>query len=169
LISAALACGALSACAGLPFFGKRSTPAAAPLSSNWQATMRRTGCYGRCPSYTVSVTGDGKVSFTGERFVATSGEQAGAALPEALERLQEKIQSPQVAAIGNSYVAGEAACGVWATDFPTITLDFSVDGRERHVRHYLGCEKAPQALRDLETMIDAAADVHRWTQGVSAQ
>lgn len=164
-----LLCLALGACSGFPFFGRKSGQETGPLSSNWQATMHRTGCYGRCPSYTVTVTGDGNVRFNGERYVAAAGEQTGSAPAEPLQRLQEKIQSQQVAAIGNSYVAGEPTCGVWATDFPTITLDFSVDGHDRHVRHYLGCEKAPQALRDLETMIDAAADVRRWTQGSAAQ
>ena len=38
-----------------------------------RVTIRRTPCYGHCPVYELSVSGDGEVEYSGEWFVAREG------------------------------------------------------------------------------------------------
>ena len=49
---------------------KKKKPVASQISS---VTMRRTACYGRCPDYSVKISSDGGVVYTGMRFVEDSG------------------------------------------------------------------------------------------------
>src|SRR5947209_8490280 len=45
-------------------------PGAAPV-----ATLERTGCYGECPVYRLTVSSDGSVVYVGTRWVKTLGKK----------------------------------------------------------------------------------------------
>src|SRR5688572_6950095 len=49
--------------------------APAPAASD-QISMTRGPCFGACPMYTVTVWGDGRVQFVGERFVEETGDHS---------------------------------------------------------------------------------------------
>ena len=44
-----------------------------PINDSDYVTLRRTACYGTCPVYEVQIFANGKVVYTGERFVANVG------------------------------------------------------------------------------------------------
>lgn len=125
--------------------------------------MRRSGCYGKCPSYTVQLAADGAVVFSGERYVAATGTHTGQAGDAGMKALRDLLDAPEIAALHGDYTpsAGKR-CGTWATDFPTVSIDIVSAGAERSIRHYLGCEAAPPALQRLEKAIDDTAGVGQW-------
>lgn len=128
--------------------------------------MRRSGCYGRCPSYTVEIDDTGRVRFEGERFTAATGVQHGQARPAALEALHRLLREPAVAALSGAYTPGDPKrCGVWATDFASVAIELRIDGRSRRIEHYLGCQSAPAALVQLEQAIDTAGGTEQWIEG----
>src|SRR3954470_9412482 len=80
------ACALLVSLASLPACGKKkapgdttsidqphppdSVPGATPI-----ATLERTGCYGECPVYRLTVNSDGSVVYVGTRWVKVLGRQ----------------------------------------------------------------------------------------------
>jgi len=60
---------ALSALALLPHKHRKQQSSSEIIS----VSMRRTGCYGRCPDYTIKIDKEGIVTYTGNRFVTDSG------------------------------------------------------------------------------------------------
>lgn len=149
--------------------GDTASSARASLASGgttFEVRMRRSGCYGRCPSYTVSINGDGVVEFTGERFTAATGVQRGQAPAAALQGLRALLAEPAVAALSGAYTPGDPKrCGVWATDFASVAIELRIDGRSRRIEHYLGCQSAPAALVQLEQAIDTAGGTEQWIEG----
>ena len=61
-----------SAPAATPGVISNSAPAAKPTHEEL-ATIDRTGCFGWCPIYKLTVFRDGTVEYSGERFVKTTG------------------------------------------------------------------------------------------------
>jgi hypothetical protein len=59
-------------------------------------TLQRTVCFGFCPAYTVRITGEGEVTYIGERFVNAVGERH-ATIPRAdVERLLHRFEMPSI-------------------------------------------------------------------------
>ena len=159
----------LAACAGAP-----ANPPAAPASEllgtsrsapadGFELRMRRSGCFGSCPSYEVVIHADGRVDYFGSAHVAAGGARQGQADGEALARLRRRLDD--AALPWGDYVRGTPGCGAWATDMPGATIDAWVDGRWRSIRHDFGCSAAPAELKALEQDIDAAALSEQWVSG----
>jgi hypothetical protein len=55
-----------------------------------EITLRRTVCYGFCPDYTVSISGDGQVRYEGRAFVNVVGQRTASIPPEDVARLLER-------------------------------------------------------------------------------
>ena len=130
--------------------------------------LRRSGCYGKCPSYAVTIRDDGAVEFKGERFVAAAGTQHGLVPAPKMAALRNALRDPSFSALADDYTPAGPACGLWSTDAATVTMEFMLDGRHRTITHYLGCEGAPVLLRGIEKLIDDSAGVEHWISGASA-
>lgn len=66
-----------------------SAPAGKPGRDITAMTMRRSGCFGRCPIYQVQLFSDGRVRYIGERFTENLGtfeKNVGAANVQAILR-----------------------------------------------------------------------------------
>jgi len=143
-----------------------------PASSGpaFDVTMHRSGCFGRCPSYSVTILADGAVAFSGERFVGATGPQKGQADPSKLKALQALLADPAFANLSGEYTpANPKNCGRWATDAASVSITIGSAPFPRTISHYLGCEGAPAGLRVLEKAIDDAAAVSRWINSESSQ
>ena len=148
----------LAACSATPESGATPAPAASD-----QLSMTRGPCFGACPMYAVTVYGDGRVEFVGDRFVEKTGSHSAVADPVRVAELFAYAESigffdmPQ-----NITPANEPACGMSHTDDSSAEITLVWGDRDRTVSHYHGCSKAPEALRSLERRIDEVAGTARW-------
>jgi hypothetical protein len=119
-----------------------------------QYRMQRGPCFGICPSY------DLVLKNTGAYQLSSKGRAAGAAVRQGqldaaqMERIRAAARALSSLEPSLLITPGQAACGDWATDQPTVELELLVAGQKRHIKHYLGCTNAPAALRSLESLLE---------------
>lgn len=133
-------------------------------AGDFQLSLRRGPCFGRCPQYSLRLDGRGRVEFSGERHVAAPGEHRGRADAAALAELIATLRGPELARLKDIYRPGQSGCGTMATDMPSVQLDWTLDGRSRQIEFYQGCSGAPAALRQLPALVDEVAGSRRWVE-----
>jgi hypothetical protein len=146
------ACGAPSrpAAAPAPLHNATAAPSArAP--GDVVARLERSGCYGECAVYSVTIFGDGSVRYDGSDFVAVKGPREGRADAGAVERLRD-------AAVHAGFVHMQDFTSEDCTDLPGATI--TIDGHTVH--HYTGDAHAPDSLAALELLVDTAAGDAVW-------
>ena len=130
------------------------TPAIRP-DSKVTIALRRTVCYGRCPSYRVSIGTDGIV-FDGDAFVAAVGRHTGTVDPHAVRELAMKFVAADFYSMNDEYRAR-------VTDNPTYILSISIDGHKKQVLDYVGSWVGmPEVITELEDEVDSFAHTERW-------
>jgi ankyrin repeat protein len=122
--------------------------------------LKRTSCYGSCPSYVVAIAGDGTVHFSGGTVgVRIPGEHVAHVAPGAVRELVLEFRKADFFTAKNEYR------GNW-TDNPTQILTLAVAGRTKTVVDYVGTDAGlPLAIRNLEGEIDEVAGTARWVKG----
>jgi hypothetical protein len=121
--------------------------------------LSRTVCFGRCPAYSVTIQGDGKIHFNGESFVAIPGKHDAQISPEAVSALVRRFEKARFFEAGDKYVAT-------VTDNPTYTLTLTVGGKTKSVTDYVGEQVGmPLVITDLENAVDEVAGTERWIKG----
>ena len=148
----------LASCAG----GRSEAGRPAPTAAD-RIELARGPCFGACPIYSLTVWGDGRVRFVGERFVEETGERT-----RTIDPLQAVALFAHADSIGffampaDITPANEAACGGAWTDMPSAQVTVRWADRDHAVNDYHGCPKAPASLRAFEQRIDAVAGVADW-------
>ena len=129
--------------------------------SQIKVSLQRTACYGSCPAYTVTVSGQGVV-YEGDRFNAVGGTHHAPPLEQgALRALAQRMLDAGWFGMEDKYRAN------W-TDNPTQTVILTVDGQTKKVIDYVGIEAGmPDAVRDIEYEIDRIAGSGRWVRAES--
>jgi len=145
-----------------PVVPKRSAPVLAGGASDFEVQLQRQGCFGRCPSYRLSLSADGQVRFFGERHVGSLGEHQGQVALETVAALRAALQREPYAALNGRYTPDDPRCGPAATDMASVSIAIRETGVSRHIEHYLGCSQAPASLRALAQAIDEAGGSARW-------
>lgn len=125
-------------------------------------SMERLPCFGTCPVYTVTITGDGLVTFNGQSHVQTVGEATARIEPAAVAALVAELEKGGFFSFADSYTLDSPACGAYHTDAPRANTTVRTAARSRTVQHDFGCNGAPAALRRLEEAIDRTAGTSRW-------
>ncbi len=121
--------------------------------------LSRTQCFGRCAAYSVTIRGDGRVHFSGERYVLNPGDHDAQISPAAVRELVSEFEKAKFFAAGDKYIAK-------VTDNPTYTLTLTVGGKTKTVTDYVGIEVGlPLAISDLENAVDDTAGTQRWIKG----
>ena len=139
---------ALGACVG-------AAPAQTP-EGPVEIRLNRTPCFGYCPDYTVTISGDGAVHYVGRRFVNVTGEQHAQISPAEVQALLARFD-----AIGFDDLQSEYRAEV--TDLPTTTITLTRNGRTKSVLDYGGPGAGmPRAVRELQAEIDRVAGTSRW-------
>jgi len=138
---------ALNACA---------TDAALPDAGPATITLTRTVCFGFCPAYTVVITSDGHVTYTGRNFVNVTGEQHATISQEAVQGLLRRFDAAHFDSLNDAYRAN-------VTDLPTYTIVIERNGGRKTVLDYGGLSAGmPQAVRELQDEIDRVAGTSHW-------
>lgn len=125
-------------------------------------SLERTPCFGTCPAYRLVIYEDGTVVFMGYRFVAETGIHVGQIGAEAVTALVEKIVAAGYFGWDDAYLDQRV------TDLPTVYISVLGEADRKQIAHYLGDSGAPEALAEVEAMIDSAVNVSQWVAGVEA-
>jgi hypothetical protein len=121
-----------------------------------EITLRRTVCYGFCPAYTVTITGDGAVRYVGERFVNVVGPASATIPREDVAALLARFDEIGFDQLDDEYRG-------MMTDLPTTTITLVRNGRRKSLVDYGGTSVGmPRAVRDLQAEIDRVAGTAQW-------
>lgn len=132
-------------------------PALRP-SSKIMITLQRTGCFGSCPSYIVTVSTDGIV-FDGRGYVVASGKHTDKVDVEVVRNLAKDFSAADFYSMDSSYRAS-------VTDNPTYILSIAIDGHTKEVEDYVGSWVGmPAVITGLEDEVDTFAHTERWIEG----
>jgi Domain of unknown function (DUF6438) len=155
---------AMVACAPRPA-GVRQAPAPAAAGDEPPAvTLERTPCFGTCPVYRVAISRSGVVRFSGNHHVLH--REGTDTIPAArVDSLLGELEAGGYFGFADAYVMDSPACGMYATDSPTVITSATRDGVTKTIRHDRGCAAAPAELSQLEQRIDEVAGTGRWTGG----
>ena len=119
-------------------------------------TLTRSMCYGFCPAYRVTISGDGDVTYVGQQFVNVVGERRASISRADVERLLRRFEEAQFDELRDAYRAH-------VTDLPTYTITLERNGRTKTVVDYGGLSAGmPRAVRDLQDEIDRVANTGQW-------
>jgi len=120
--------------------------------------LSRSGCFGSCPSYEVSVSTQ-EVVFDGNYYVAATGKHTATVDSDEVRRLAKKFISADFYSMEEQYQAS-------VTDMPGYTLSIDIDGHPKSVSDYVGpWVGMPSVIRELEEDVDDLAQAKRWVQG----
>ena len=125
-------------------------------SKNLVITLERTECYGPCPVYRLTITGDGSVVYEGKNFVKATGRQTTTISQERMRQLVSEFEKADFISLADSYEQ------ITVLDNPTVIVSITIDGKSKTVRHYHGDKTAPKILTDLENKIDELANTNQW-------
>ena len=118
--------------------------------------LARGACFGFCPVYTVTITGEGAVRYEGRNHVDAVGVRT-ATIPAAdVARLVARFDEVGFDRLQDAYRSQ-------ATDLPTFTISITRNGHTKTVVDYGGVSAGmPRAVRDLEDEIDRVAGTAQW-------
>jgi hypothetical protein len=124
-------------------------------------TLRRTGCYGTCPVYSLEIFENGFIRYVGTNFVQSVGERRAVIQHEAVEDLVALFLRADYFALKDEYETCRAPDGAtqFITDLPTTYTSLRIGTKKKSVTNY-AC--APERLTDLERAIDKVSNTHRW-------
>ncbi|RSL17878.1 ankyrin repeat protein [Edaphobacter aggregans] len=126
--------------------------------SSVKISLTRTPCYGTCPGYAVTISGDGVIHYTGGHMVLIPGDHIAHIKPDAVRELLQSFRKADLFSAKDEYR------GNW-TDNPTQTITLVIGTRHKTVIDYVGTDAGlPLAIRNLEEQIDEVADTKRWVK-----
>ena len=124
-------------------------------------TLELTSCYGSCPVYKVTISGDGRVVYEGRSFVRVEGEREVKIDPAYVKNLVQQFLDIHYFELKDQYRTVKSRDGseVMVTDLPLTYTSLSVDGKSKKVEDYFG---GPDKLAQLGKRIDEVAGTKRW-------
>jgi hypothetical protein len=126
--------------------------------STVSVTLERTGCFGSCPSYIVTVSTEG-IEFDGRSYVVATGKHADRVDAGKVRELARKFVASDFYSMDDQYRG-------LVTDNPTKVLSISIDGSRKRVVDYVGSWVGmPAVISDLEDEVDSLARTDRWVRG----
>ena len=134
-----------------------------PEVNDWDSvriTLQRTACFGSCPSYKLTIFGDGRVLYHGYTFVDYCGEYHGHVSREAVQQLVELFRSADYFNLFDRYDAR-------ASDAPAFTTSISFDDKRKSVFDDVGVYSGmPEIVNKVEDGIDRLAGPRVWAKEI---
>jgi hypothetical protein len=119
-------------------------------------TLERTGCYGNCPVYSLTINGEGTVVYHGKDFVKTKGVKETTISMESIYQILAEFEEAEYFSLKESYI------GFGKSDMPHANTSISLGNRTKSIKHYLGDQNAPKKLTELENQIDEIVNSAQW-------
>ncbi len=116
----------------------------------------------QCPSYSITIIGDGTVTYEGRRGVRTIGVRTHTLSPDEFRQLLDEILQAGFLSLQDRYDSVTHADGTFEIVDHAVatTLAVSVGRTTKGVYNFYG---APGVLRRLERRVDEVADARRYT------
>ncbi|HEU4580716.1 MAG TPA: DUF6438 domain-containing protein [Polyangiaceae bacterium] len=146
----------VAGCAGSTSSGTESIP----IDSDTLVTLARSACFGNCPVYSLTIAGDGSVTYRGEAFVRVMGPASGNVPVEDVQALVDRMLRANYFNLSVPMACKEGI----ATDASGATPSLTHGGRTHEVQDYHGNACAPAVLGEIENAIDALVDSEQWTR-----
>lgn len=110
--------------------------------------MKKSGCFGTCPIYTIRIDGSGKASYKGDRFVVKTGNYTKQFTEKQTEGLMQAFENVDFWSFEDEYLAD-------ITDLPYTFLTFSQGGKTKKITLYY---HVPDQLTALANLVSSFAD-----------
>ena len=122
--------------------------------------LERTSCFGECPVYTVTVNGEGEVTYDGVRAVRVRGIQTRRVPLARVSSLLDMAERIGFFDLADKYPVPDRDGTVPVIDdLSTVFVSITRDGRSKRIEDLVG---APERLKELERQIDDVAGTRRW-------
>jgi hypothetical protein len=135
-------------------------------------TLGRTACYGTCPTYTVTINGQGEVVFEGSKMIRQNGKITAQSIGaknirishEQLQQLIAEFNKIDYLSLKDNYDRQGPDCPRYNTDSPSAITSIKTNGTTKSVKHYSGCEGTDtlKNLTALEKKIDEVVNTDQW-------
>lgn len=124
-------------------------------------TLQRTECYGECPSYKLTIRGDGSILYEGYKFVRVKGIQKSKIARSDVQDLLKSFIAIDYFGLRDAYMTIKYPDGTESvvTDLPTTLTSLTMGLDSKTVEDYVG---APEPLKILEHKIDEVVGSKRW-------
>lgn len=116
--------------------------------------LERTPCFGRCPTYKVRITNDGRATYKGIRSVAREGDFTGTVDRATMDALYARALSIGFFGLKDRYDSD-------VTDLPSTIIRIRANGQDKQVVGRVG---SPQAFKAFATYADSLFEQVRWTE-----
>lgn len=118
--------------------------------------LERTGCFGACPAYTVTIAREGAVNFVGQSHTRVLGNNTAKRTAPRSPFYIAKSLRPSFVRLPDAYRAA-------VSDLPKYVVTVRSGALTKRVLDYAGTAAGPpQAVRDIEDEIDRIAGTERW-------
>jgi hypothetical protein len=108
-------------------------------------TMERTPCFGKCPSYKITIFNTGNVRYEGFQFAEKQGKYTKKLSKKQLVEIATQLEIIRLFELKDTYDSK-------ITDIPSCILTFNYEGKRKKI---LDRDGAPSELRRFEKFIDA--------------
>jgi len=128
--------------------------------------LERTGCLGRCPSYTVEISSDYAVNYLGRYYVGKLGSQVSRINPSDFDSLVASIQKLNFFTLRDTYASKEDGCAKMELDAASILITVRTTSQIKRVIYDFGCEN-PEVLDKIAGLagkIDEFAGTQQWVR-----
>jgi Domain of unknown function (DUF6438) len=107
-------------------------------------TMERTPCFGKCPSYKLSIFNTGNVVYEGFTFAKKEGKHTKTLSKKQLTEIQDQIEAINLFEMNDKYASK-------ITDIPSTILYVVYNGKKKKILDRVG---GPDELKRFEKLID---------------
>ena len=126
-------------------------------------TLERTLCYGKCPSYRMTVYSSGAYAWEGRKYVSRLGKHQGRINRKVFEDAMKLLQDYRYLEFKDNY-ADYTGCTSMSTDSPSAIIEVKGPVGPKRIKHYHGCEgfARQSELFELEKKLDEALNTKRF-------
>lgn len=114
--------------------------------------MSRGPCFGSCPSYTITIHGDGLVEYAGGRHVKVQGSQTGVVSKEQIVDILASLDRAKLWSLEDRAFA-------WCFDSDSVSVSVSIDVETKRVVSDGGCTGAKSGLQ--ARFVQSAAEIDK--------
>ena len=138
-------------------------PSEAADSTRFALTIYRSPCPGGCLVYSVSVTPEGRITYTGTAEVRRLGTVVSRIPRPRLDAFLRQLEASEYFELASQYRPGEPGCSRYVPSYQTVITSVRAAGRFKRIEHDHGCGNVPPALTALERRVDEVLNTERWT------
>lgn len=118
------------------------------------------GCFGACPVYRVSISGDGRAIYDGQANVLFAGHHETQVSPQDIDRLRNAVTGADIWSLDDAYVVAHPA------EAASDTISVTMGGQTKTIRDHLGDRVGmPLAARQLEDLVDEVSGARSFVRG----